>query len=106
MESHVEGRAAGGPGVSLVAVLVAVSVADIVTTQTALARGAHELSPLGRLVVGHGVGAMAAAKAAAAVAVGAPRWFGRRICLAGLAAMTALAAASNAGHLAHLSALR
>ena len=96
-------RPADRPGPILIAILFAVSVADIVTTQAALTEGALELSPLGRHIVSHGPLAMAAAKAVAAIAVGVPRWFGRRICLAALAAMTAVAAASNAAHLASLA---
>jgi hypothetical protein len=85
------------PSPLLVAILVVVSVADITTTQVALGLGAAaELSPIGRHIVGHGPLAMAAAKLVAAVAVGFPRWYGRRICLAGLALMTAAAAGSNA----------
>jgi uncharacterized membrane protein YccF (DUF307 family) len=93
------------PGTLLVAFLVVVSVADIATTQAALLQGTVELSPLGRHIVSHGALAMAAAKFVAAVAVGAPRWFGRRICLAGLAALTAAAVASNAAHLASSAGL-
>jgi hypothetical protein len=89
----------------LVAFLIVVSVADIATTQAALLRGAVELSPLGRHIVSHGPLAMAAVKVLAAVAVGVPRWFGRRICLAGLAAMTAVAVISNAAHLASSAGL-
>ena len=88
------------PGAALVAFLVVVSVADIATTQAALMQGAVELSPLARHVVSHGPLAMVTAKVLAAVAVGAPSWFGRRICLSGLAGMTAVAAASNAAQLA------
>ena len=93
------------PGSFLVAFLVVVSLADIATTQAALLQGAVELSPLGRHIVGHGPLAMAAAKALAAVAVGVPRWFGRRICLTGLAAMTAAAVISNFVHLATTAGL-
>lgn len=93
------------PGPLFVAVLVVVSVADIATTQAALLQGAVELSPLGRHIVSHGPLAMAAAKLLAAVAVGVPRWFGRRICLAGLAAMTAAAVISNTAHLASSAGL-
>ena len=88
------------PGSFLVAFLIVVSLADIATTQAALLQGAVELSPLGRHIVGHGPLAMAAAKTLAAVAVGVPHWFGRRICLCGLAAMTAAAVTSNVVHLA------
>ena len=87
------------PATVLVAFLIVVSVADIATTQAALWHGAVELSPLGRHIVGHGLLAMATAKFVAAAAVGVPRWFGRRTCLAGLAALTLFAVFSNAVHL-------
>jgi hypothetical protein len=93
------------PGPLLVAFLVVVSVADIATTQAALLQGAVELSPLGRHIVSHGPLAMAAAKVLAAAAIGIPRWFGRRICLAGLTAMTAAAVISNTAHLASSAGL-
>ena len=93
------------PGPLLVAFLAVVSVADIATTQSALLGAAVELSPLGKHIVSHGPLAMAAAKCLAAAAVGVPRWFGRRICLAGLAAMTAAAAISNTAHLASSAGL-
>lgn len=93
------------PGLFLVAFLIVVSVADIATTQAALIQGGVELSPLGRHIVSHGPLAMAAAKVTAGVAVGVPRWFGRRICLAGLAALTAAAVISNAAHLASSAGL-
>ena len=88
------------PGPLLVAVVILVSVAALATTRAALSHGAVELSPLGRHIVSHGLLAMAAAKFAAAAAVGLPRWFGRRVCLAGLAVLTAFAVFSNAAHLA------
>jgi hypothetical protein len=88
------------PGSFLVTFLLVVSVADIATTQAALLQGAVELSPLGRHIVSHGPLAMAATKVIATAAVGVPRWFGRRICLCGLAAMTAAAVMSNVLHLA------
>jgi uncharacterized membrane protein YccF (DUF307 family) len=93
------------PGSFLVAFLLVVSVAAISPTQAALLQGAVELSPLGRHIVSHGPLAMAAAKVIAAAAVGVPRWFGRRICLCGLAAMTAAAVTSNALHLASSAGL-
>ena len=99
LEARVAGRSLDPPGPVLVAVLVAVSVADIATTYAALTHGAAELSPIGRHIVGHGPVAMVAAKALAALAVGVPRWYGRRICLAGLAGMTAVAVAANAAQL-------
>jgi hypothetical protein len=92
----------GNAGFALLAALVIVSAADIATTHAALARGARELSPLGRHVVDHGVVAMVLVKLTAVAAVGIPRWFGRRICLTGLAGMTAIASLSNAVHLSGL----
>jgi hypothetical protein len=92
----------GTVGLALLGALAIVSAADIATTQAALARGARELSPLGRYVVDHGVVAMVLVKLVAAAVVGVPRWFGRRICLTGLAAMTAAASLWNAVHLSRL----
>jgi uncharacterized protein DUF5658 len=102
MGGTAERRLAGNPGFVVLAALAIVSAADIATTHAALAHGARELSPLGRHVVDHGVAAMVMVKLAAVAAVGIPRWFGRRICLTGLAAMTAVASLSNAVHLSRL----